>query len=268
MRLDRARFVIRPRGILESLDLAFLFCGQHWWGLLLASACGIIPAMAVNMLLTSQLESPEFVTFVLMVAEAPWVTVWITLYLGQIAFADRFSTRLAWRMFWRGAVQLFVFQTIVRNLCMMLWILAPVAYASLYYMNQVILLEQTPLGSTWERRTALNSRNLGYIIQLICTELLVFSLGVFVASQMLRALSALWRDKFSWSAQLLTLWENPWGWMGLDTWETQLACWLSLCFVTVWRYATYLDCRVRREGWDVELRMRVQALAYQSWEVG
>ncbi len=266
MRLDRARFVIRPRGMLESLDLAFLFCGQHWWGLLLAAACGIVPAMAFNWWLASSLESPQFLLFVLMVMEAPWITVGMTLYLGQITFAERYSSRLAWKMFWRGWPQLLVFQTIVRNMALCTWILGPVAYVSLYYMNQVILLEQTQMSHTWARRTALNTRNLASIIRHVVLELMIFTLGVFVLSQMLKALSALWRDRYSWLEQMLSLSENPWGWLGLEQWETQLACWLSLSFITVWRYATYLDCRVRREGWDVELRMRAQALVYQTWE--
>ncbi|MDB5337076.1 MAG: hypothetical protein JWN70_2695 [Planctomycetaceae bacterium] len=269
MRLDRARFVIRPRGILESLDLAFLFCGRHWWGLLVAAACGIGPAMVVNRFLSTDEESRVFVLFVLMIMEAPWVMAGITLYLGQIAFTDRFSWRLAWRMFWRSWLQLFVFQTIIRGLCVTICVTAPVGYVALYYMNQIILLEQTPVGRTWGRRTALNTRNLGQIIQMICIELLVFSLGVFVASGILRTLSALWRDRFSWTEQLLMMVDSHESWMlALEGWETQLACWLSLAFITVWRYTTYLDCRVRREGWDVELRMRSQALVYQSWEVG
>jgi hypothetical protein len=201
-----------------------------------------------------------------MILESPWVTVFITLYLGQITFTERFSTRLAWRMFWRSWMKLFVFQTVIRNILMVTWVLAPVAYVALYYINHVILLEQTKLFQTWQRRTALNSRNLRGILQLAFVELAVLALGIFVGSQILGAVSALWRDQFSLQEQFLMMLENPWNLLRLERWETQLACWMALSFVTVWRYATYLDCRVRREGWDVELQMRDQALAYQSWE--
>lgn len=266
MRLDSARFVIRPRGILESLDLAFLFCGRHWWGLLIATALGVGPLMLMNTLVSFNTDEGNLIVLLLMLAQAPWATVWITLYLGQITFSERFSLGLAWRMFWRGWLQLFCFQGIIRTLCMVIWILAPVSYVSLYYMNQIILLEQTPLSRTWARRTALNKRNLGSILSLIAVELIVFAIGVFVLTQILNAISSLWRDHFSLSAYYQDTEQQAWGWLQLHQWEVQLAWWISLSFITVWRYTTYLDCRVRREGWDVELGMRSQAQTYQSWE--
>ena len=197
MRLDSARFVIRPRGILESLDLAFLFCGRHWWGLLIATALGVGPLMLMNTLVSFNTDEGNLIVLLLMLAQAPWATVWITLYLGQITFSERFSLGLAWRMFWRGWLQLFCFQGIIRTLCMVIWILAPVSYVSLYYMNQIILLEQTPLSRTWARRTALNKRNLGSILSLIAVELIVFAIGVFVLTQILNAISSLWRSFFT-----------------------------------------------------------------------
>lgn len=32
-----------------------------------------------------------------------------------------------------------------------------------------------------------------------------------------------------------------------------------MCFIAVFRFITYLDCRIRREGWDVELKLRAEA---------
>jgi hypothetical protein len=194
------------------------------------------------------------------------VTVWVTLYLGQVSFSDRFSRRLAWRMFWRGFIQMVVFQTIVRDMAMCTWILSPVALTSLYHMNQIILLEQTTLSQTWPRRTAFNTRNLGYILQLIIIEGLILLLGYLVISRMLFAISALWRDRFSIVQQMMVVVEDPGSILGLDQWENQLAWWISVAFTAVWRYTTYLDCRVRREGWDVELRIRTQAYALRRWE--
>jgi hypothetical protein len=149
---------------------------------------------------------------------------------------------------------------------MVTWFLSPVALTSLYFMNQIILLEQTTLMQTWPRRTALNTRNLGYILQLIIIECAIALLGYVVISRMLMAVSALWRDRFSVVQQLMAIVETPWSILGLDQWENQLAWWISVAFLAVWRYTTYLDCRVRREGWDVELRIRAQALALKRWE--
>ena len=40
MRLDRVQVAVRPRGILECLDLALLVCGRRPLGLLVAAAAG------------------------------------------------------------------------------------------------------------------------------------------------------------------------------------------------------------------------------------
>jgi hypothetical protein len=40
-----------------------------------------------------------------------------------------------------------------------------------------------------------------------------------------------------------------------------IALWTTGWFLTVVRFLGYLDLRIRREGWEVELRMRAEALA-------
>jgi hypothetical protein len=38
-----------------------------------------------------------------------------------------------------------------------------------------------------------------------------------------------------------------------------LAMWIAACYFTVFRFLTYLDARIRQEGWEVELRLRAEA---------
>jgi hypothetical protein len=38
-----------------------------------------------------------------------------------------------------------------------------------------------------------------------------------------------------------------------------LAMWITACYFTVVRFLTYLDARIRQEGWEVELRLRAEA---------
>jgi hypothetical protein len=44
----------------------------------------------------------------------------------------------------------------------------------------------------------------------------------------------------------------------------QLAVWTTVGFFTVVRFLSYLDLRIRREGWEVELKMRAEAARLQS----
>jgi hypothetical protein len=47
------------------------------------------------------------------------------------------------------------------------------------------------------------------------------------------------------------------GWMlGLSF---PAAMWLTALFLTVYRFLSYLDLRIRQEGWEVELKVRAEA---------
>ena len=59
----------------------------------------------------------------------------------------------------------------------------------------------------------------------------------------------------SWPALLLSEWE----WEGLTyTLYYPLALWIVVGYFTVVRFLGYLDLRIRREGWEVELMMRAE----------
>ena len=42
-------------------------------------------------------------------------------------------------------------------------------------------------------------------------------------------------------------------------WEFPLAVWLTVAFFTVVRFLSYLDLRIRREGWEVWLKLHSEA---------
>jgi hypothetical protein len=47
--------------------------------------------------------------------------------------------------------------------------------------------------------------------------------------------------------------------MSIYTFYYPLALWLVVGYLTVVRFLAYLDLRIRREGWEVELMMRTEA---------
>jgi hypothetical protein len=61
------------------------------------------------------------------------------------------------------------------------------------------------------------------------------------------ALSALTSDELTW--------ETP-AWADATGLRFQLGLWLALIFFGVARFLTYIDQRIRMEGWEVELRLR------------
>jgi hypothetical protein len=53
---------------------------------------------------------------------------------------------------------------------------------------------------------------------------------------------------------------NEWEWEGPTfTFFCPLCLWIVIGVITVVRYLGYLDLRIRREGWEVELLMRAEA---------
>lgn len=98
MHLDEIRLAIRPRNILECLDLAFLFWGRHFLGLTIAAALALFPVIWLHLVWLAPSEDPyNFLLYACM--EAPWVTLPITIYLGQITFSQRFSIKKAFHTF-------------------------------------------------------------------------------------------------------------------------------------------------------------------------
>jgi len=175
----------------------------------------------------------------------------LTLYLGQSIFSERFSWRAATSALLGSLPALIVFQVILRAVCLATVVLAPLAFVGMYYLDQIILLERPSLTRIWRRRGAINEGRTGAILTLAFIDGLVIVVGTTLGTEFLAAFSRMWHGRgitlASSGADLLA---------SLDTWLGLVAFWSACGFLTVFRFFTYLDMRIRREGWDVELRLR------------
>jgi hypothetical protein len=69
--------------------------------------------------------------------------------------------------------------------------------------------------------------------------------------------ASIWLSIFFVRWMLLSRWE--WGFdQAMFTLYFPLALWLVVGYFTVVRFLSYLDLRIRREGWEVELLMRAE----------
>lgn len=256
MHLDEIRLAIRPRNILECLDLAFLFWGRHFLGLTIAAALALFPVIWLHLVWLAPSEDPyNFLLYACM--EAPWVTLPITIYLGQITFSQRFSIKKAFHTFFapRVFISLFLFLVLLRFICLITIVLFPMVLFGMYYLNPIILLEQPSITQVWSRRSAMNSRTLPRILAFVVTDFCILVAGFYFLSQLFRGISSLWDGHYTFKLST----SPPEEWWTLVGWEELLAFWLTMCFIAVFRFITYLDCRIRREGWDVELKLRAEA---------
>lgn len=265
MQLEDVQLAIRPRTILECCDVTFLFCGRHWFGLLLASCAGIVPFACFNTWVAEMPQRDGYEAYLLLMLEIPWATMWITLYLGQTIFQRRLSIRRMFNDGMRAVPGLIAFQGLVRGACMAIVVLAPVSLIGMYYVNEIILLEKSPLSKIWTRRTAMNRQILGHVFSIRLIEVVIMLVGVYGLSAFFHAVSSLWEDQLDFTEWLFFDSETQ-GEFFVPDWQTQLSFWVMIVFLTVFRFVTYLDNRIRREGWDVELKLRAQAELYRQRE--
>ncbi|MEM8678314.1 MAG: hypothetical protein AAGF97_03065 [Planctomycetota bacterium] len=290
MRLDQTQLVIRERSLLELLDLALRLFSANGLPLLLSAGplilvCMIGSEVLIGWMLTD-LDDPGQVTrylwtqFLLISINAPLVTAPMITYLGQAVFQERpdvwqvlRSTLQAWWpllvyvVFGRGiafawGLVLLIprygeystaegWLVLLAGVCMLIRAARP-------FICEIILLERNPMRArdkqtmTVRRRsTALHGPHTGDLIgRWILTAILTVSL-------VLALIATLWCVQ----GTLLFNWN-------LGDWFLRLAIpaimWFVVVFMHVVRFLTYLDTRIRREGWEVELKVRAAAARWEG----
>ncbi len=226
-------------------------------------AAGAIPAALLNYwLLGSQLAEIDFSEqiplqylywqWLLTMIEVPTATAFMTLYLGQALFMDKPNPRELLRQFVRCLPQLLWFQVLLRGLLGLFVITWLVPYLSWPYLNEVILLERNPLRgrrgreiSTYRRSSMLHASN--------NADFLLWMIGALILGLLLVA--SFWLSLWFLRGMLGGAWTFD---ELMVTVALPAAEWLVLGYFAVVRYLGYLDLRIRREGWEVELLLRAE----------
>lgn len=281
MQFDKTRIAIRERSFLDIMDLALQVIRKHAWPLTIALAAGIVPFAVLNGWLfnnwiqdmldidltydTGQFAGSLFgylcLLLLLIIVEIPLATSFATLYLGNVLFEQSTSPRKIGMDFLRSLPQLLLFQVLLRSLTVPLVVTLFIPFAFWPYLNEVILLERNPLRrrggglSTFSRSSNLHSAGGGDLFARWLASLGFGSLWILVLAL------AIWEMR----TQLT-------GVMGLD-WTSyivylQLVIWFVVGYFTVVRFLSYLDLRIRTEGWEVELRLRAEAARLARVESG
>lgn len=285
MQLDRTRIVIRERSLLEIFDLSLHIARDGGMRLVAALVLGIAPFMAINFLLLNPLLQAEDFTSAtamrygwlmlqLVFLEAQLATAPATLLLGNVMFLEPISLRKIFGQLGKLSGRLFFCQGILRGilpgwgLCLMLSVeeLGPAdfflsmlcavvmfARALRPYLNEIILLEQNPLRSRNKQTISIASRS---------SSLQNPNSGELFGAWMLSvALGAPLGVSFA-----LTIWAilgmfvHEWSWgAAMRLGGVPVAMWAVASLFCVIRFLSYIDLRIRREGWAVELQLRAEA---------
>lgn len=291
MELDKTRIVVRERGVFDTLDLALRVFRMNFRPLCITMFIGAFPWAIANYvllgwMLPEDVDIPDSVgqmgyypryawtMMVLVSIQAPLASAFSTVYLGQVLFVERprlwsavrdvlvMLPRLMWfHGFLRGILPaIFLVIIIDRNvvfsgaetLLLLLFLAVMLRRATAPFLNEIILLERNPVGSqnpramTIRRRIALlhgpasgTVMGLTFLVGLYAVGLVV---GLAAAFHMLQAVLLGTAELHR--AAPLVIWP--------------LAMWITAIYTTVVRFLSYLDLRIRHEGWEVELRMRAE----------
>lgn len=284
MRLDRTRIAIIERRQPEILDAALLVFRQFFLPIVGLTMLLAIPMAIINhgLMHWMAFDMEDGITVLryvwcmcmLVYIEAPLVSVLTTTYIGKVMFYDdptifdllREVGTVLHRILWvqgmkRGVfpVLVFLYYTQPSDEPTSIEMLLPFFCVALFlvrslrpYVNEILLLERSPLRSKkGEMNAGLRSQRLhgphsgdlfGRGVSMI---LVTIGLGLAITGVFWFAVSSL---------------TNDWTWRSTMTFVvTPLSLWMLVSYVTVFRFLSYLDLRIRLEGWEVELKIRAEA---------
>ena len=263
MQLDKTRIAIRERYLLEILDLALQVIRGHGLALLVTFVVGALPFALLNAWLIGGWAQVEFdsdwtpaylsTMTLLVVWQMPLAAVPTTLYLGQAMFQDAVDRRQIVRDLVGSLPQLFWYQVVARGL-LTPWVISWILPYSVWpFLNEVILLERNPMFkgkqnrmTTARRAKMLHGSSTG---DLFGGWILSTGIGLVL-------ILAFWLAMWGISPLLAGAWSSDYLVLAVFL---PIAIWIVAGFFAVVRFLAYLDLRIRREGWEVELVMRAEA---------
>ena len=251
MAIERTLVQIRERSPVDLLDLALVVVRRRPGTLGLASLAGIAPFAAGNAWLFAALpDLPPLIPMMLWMLEAPFATAPLTVVLGGLMFGQRPTAGKVFSSVFRSTVALVVVHGIFRFL-LFFWLTSKLAFA-----NEVILLER---GKWWKilgRGGDLASGRSGELFVLgLFQMILTYLFAMMFYFGMSRIGQAMVAEELTWDVPEGSL---------TASWLFQLPIWLVTAFFAVARFLTYIDQRIRLEGWEVELRLRAVGEAMQE----
>ncbi|MDA7979257.1 MAG: hypothetical protein MPJ50_10880 [Pirellulales bacterium] len=273
MQLDQTRIPIRERSYLELLDLALHIVRRHGMALLFLNALGAAPWFVFNFWVLkpyaphdvssdSSFASDLFEYYAMMacllVWELPMASAFATRYLGLALFVDRPRLGNVFVDVFKSLPQLVIVQLVLRGILTLFCVTWLVMFWLWPHMNEIILLERNPLFrgrsqpiSTFSRCGSLHAYSSGELLSRWLMSLLVAIPWVAMLFLAMLFLQTMVTGEFHFGASIWVL-------------MLPVVIWMVIGYFNVVRFLGYLDLRIRREGWEVELRMRAEGARLQQ----
>ena len=248
MATDRTLISIRERPQVDLFDLALAVIRRRPGPLALATLGGVAPFAALNAWAFAHAGAGAGgLGLLLPWVEAPLATAPLTVVLGALMFGRRESARGVARQVARALPTLLLTAGLLRFVPLY-WIPPRLAFG-----NEMILLERSGVGKLWRRGASLVGGRDGDLFLLTLLQgpaAWTFAVAAYLGIGRLARVVL--------SEQ--PTWDMPEG-SALASSAFQAPVWAALAFLAVVRFLTYIDQRIRLEGWEVELRLRAAGAA-------
>ena len=295
MQFDQTSIAIRERNIFEVFDLAANVLVRHLRPIMVLLFLNAMPFVILDYYLLNWMTDVSFsvelstayyaAMIALIVSQAQLGTCLITVFMGRVMFlaehsiwavVKQFLKRLPYFLYSQGILRLALFPVLVamftsprdgEEAYLMAWLGVPaIVFIGLLvramrpFVSEVIYLEQTPLKSKTELPSlSLRSRNLHMLA--LFSVMMQFLLMSLFAPLLLFAVHSV----FVMADSMFSIRANSE--ISLQPFYILVAGWLVAGFLAVVRFLTYIDIRIRQEGWAVDLKFRSEnTLLRQSRE--
>ncbi len=256
MTYDRTLIEIRERSFLDLLDLAIVVVRDRPVTLGLAALAGILPWAALNIWLLSAADFPPFFWLVLLLFETPWATAPLTLVLGDLMFEKPPAPAMILRKLLISLPALILAQFVVRGLLTVFVFTYPLMPAQYAFLNEIILLERVKVLRSFERSRDLSRGSEGEFFSRWLGQIFfgsIFALCFWMGAQTVtRTLKG---DEITWYTP---------GLGDLGGLLFQAGVWIAIAYFGVYRFLSYIDRRIRLEGWELELRLKAVGRAAEE----
>jgi len=232
---------LRPRRLLETADLSSRFIQMH-----MRQLCGcLLPIAALAGLLiwlNSEADWPPLLIWASLMALAPLATLPVTAACGELMLKTRTNLRSVYR-----DAKLAVFRVFAARAVDFLGksFLLGLTFRTTCFAPEIMLLEHGDLSATFKRSSDLLHVVAGRWIAFALLSLFVPCVGAIAGEVIWQSL----RSLFDVHTAREPLWESG------ATWPALAGAALGYGYLAVVRFLLYIDCRTRREGWDLLLQM-------------
>lgn len=274
MRIDSATIAIEPRSVGACIDLASLFYREHAKEIFTLTVVFGVPSCLLSFWIASSSDYGLLWSAVLLFTLTPLLGSAVVSAAGRSVFGERMSARGALRALARDFLPVLLSIVTTRTLTLFAAALCfglPAPFVAVFYgfSSEVLLLEQLRGSRARERLVELVKHTYFELVLrmsflFLFASVVVVSLFVLVdqTTGSLFGLPILFGRASSSYA-----WTETWQLVAYDPWVVATVSglvWIVYPLARLGWFFCYLDTRIRKEGWDVELAFRVEARRLES----